>query len=301
MISNMDFTYPKQDKLYIYNKNHQRLNYSSDLPFYFFGSSSSGNSVYLKQSKCLIDLGFGYNKYLEISPYFFYDVEYILLTHQHTDHLNVPTMLRLLKMYPHIKWLINPYMWKVITNPSLTHRFNNDKEHATELQAEVKNKFRQRFIILENQKQLNIKLVSQKNITIKPYFVSHQNVVNTGYTLTTNNGLKVLYASDLDHVFQSNPAQKQTSLPLNYGPQGQPQPLTENEKFNIMFLEANYDRDILNKVLLTDPNNAHAKGNQRHISEQETWKYLQYSLHPQGIFIPLHASKEFGTLCQDLT
>ena len=68
-----------------------------------------------------------------------------------------------------------------------------------------------------------------------------------------------------------------------------------------MFLEANYDKEILDPILQKDPHNARALGNKRHISEQEAWKYVSLSLSSTGLFVPLHASTTFGTLVQDLT
>ena len=86
------FQIPEQNHLYMYNRNHQRLTPSQlndtlkPLPFYFFGSGSSGNSVYLTRLHTLIDLGFPYNHYANLNPNFFLDVDFLILTHEPYDH-----------------------------------------------------------------------------------------------------------------------------------------------------------------------------------------------------------------------
>ena len=68
-----------------------------------------------------------------------------------------------------------------------------------------------------------------------------------------------------------------------------------------IFLEANYD-----DLLLQDWSNKHVdyasqarvRGSLRHISEKEAFEFVKKYLKDTGVFIPLHASKTFGTLLQ---
>lgn len=309
----MDF--PKQPNLYTYNRQHQRLHFD-DHPFYFFGSGSSGNSVYLKKSHLLIDLGFPFKKYVDVNPMFFYDVHYILLTHEHSDHLNESTLMHILEVYPNVHFLISQRMFTRITGPLFYNRFNSNRARAERQQNELKNKYFSRFTILksdengngqtlelyENDPYLNL-----PTVTVKPHFVSHADIINVAYELITNEH-HILYSSDLDHVFAPKPTTASNdqeriddslSLPLEYDQSGHVKIFTN--PFDLIFLEANYDADYLHHYLEMHPDDAHARGNLRHISEQETWKYIQYALSQNGVFVPLHASTAFGTLIQDLS
>lgn len=296
--------FPPQKHLYIYNKQHKRIkeDYHS---FYFFGSGSSGNSVYLKESHLLIDLGFPFKKYSDLSETFWYDVRYVLLTHEHTDHLNESTLYHLLEVYPHLKFLISKRMFNAITSVMFYKRWNNNKTRATKIQNELKNKYFQRFIIMDaDTKQINLydHDLTIHPVTIIPHVVSHGQITNIAYEIITPK-LHVLYSSDLDHVFTPDPAHRNSidqslNLPLEYDASGHVKIF--EHPFDLIFLEANYDADYLKKFLTLHPDDAHARGNLRHISEQETWQYIQYALKDTGTFIPLHASESFGTLVQDL-
>lgn len=295
--------FPKQQKLYIYNKSHQRLHPDS-VSFYFFGSGSSGNSVYLKKSHLLIDLGFPFKKYESLSPLFFYDVRYVLLTHEHTDHLNVSTLFKLLDMYPHLRFLISQRMFNKLISPMYGTNFNNDRTKRDKQKDELKNKYYQRFHIMDADATpftLYRNTPNLSNVQIMPHMVNHGDITNVAYEIQTSE-LHVLYSSDLDHVFapkKTGRIDEGLDLPLEYDRSGNVKIF--EHPFDLIFLEANYDEDILNRVLLEEPDNAHARGNLRHISEQETWKYIDFALAPDGVFVPLHASSAYGTLIQDLS
>lgn len=298
-----------QPNLYIYNRNHQRIQENNNQnSFFFFGSGSSGNSVYLKESHLLIDLGFAYHKYITMVPNFWYDVRYVLLTHEHSDHLNETTLMHLLEVYPHLRFIMSKRMFKRITSIMFFNRFNKNKAKALEQQDLLKNKYYQRFILIDADQDNQPFTIYQHDLTlppvqITPHFVSHADIINIAYEITTPTH-HILYSSDLDHVFAPRPQDsdridESMSLPLEYNSAGNVK-IFENP-FDIIFLEANYDADYLKQFLESHPNDVHARGNLRHISEQEAWQYIQYALANNGIFIPLHASTTFGTLVQDLS
>lgn len=294
--------FPKQKKLYIYNKKHQRQ-HPDNVSFYFFGSGSTGNSVYLKKSRLLIDLGFPYKKYQNLSPLFFYHVRYVLLTHEHTDHLNVSTLFKLLDMYPHLQFLISKRMFNRITNPMYATNFNNDRKKRDAQKELLKQKYYQRFTIIDSDtKEITLYQHDLKlsPVQIYPHIVTHGDITNVAYEIKTTE-LHVLYSSDLDHVFapeRTGRIDSGLNLPLEYDRSGNVKIF--EHPFDLIFLEANYDKDILERVLEEEPDNAHARGNLRHISEQETWHYIDYALANDGTFVPLHASQAYGTLVQDL-
>lgn len=298
-----------QPNLYIYNRNHQRIQENNNKnSFFFFGSGSSGNSVYLKESHLLIDLGFAYHKYITMVPNFWYDVRYILLTHEHSDHLNETTLMNLLEVYPHLKFIMSKRMFKRITSIMFFNRFNKNKAKALEQQDLLKNKYYQRFILIDADQDNQSFTIYQHDLTlppvqVTPHFVSHADIINVAYEITTPTH-HILYSSDLDHVFAPRPQDsdridESMSLPLEYNSAGNVKIF--EHPFDIIFLEANYDADYLKQFLESHPNDVHARGNLRHISEQEAWQYIQYALANNGIFIPLHASTTFGTLVQDLS
>ncbi|HFI0463794.1 TPA: MBL fold metallo-hydrolase [Streptococcus suis] len=72
------------------------------------GSGSKGNAVLIEN--VLIDCGIPFKK---LKPYL-YDVDYLLITHIHSDHLNVGCVKQIRKMFPHIKILGNWQVGQVI-------------------------------------------------------------------------------------------------------------------------------------------------------------------------------------------
>lgn len=248
-----------------------------DLPVHIFGTSSAGNSVYLSGINTLIDLGLPYNRYKNVSPDFFLEVDYIILTHIHGDHLNPATLKHILTAYPHIKILLTTEMANDIQT---TPRVN--KTLSSEIIQQHINQF---------QTAQHCTLKSRKaEFEFIPHKVPHGDIVNIAIEIRYHNK-HILYSSDIDTL--DDLSQQDTPL------EGIPHPKPGDE-FDIAFLEANYDADLLNKALEINPNDIKAKGNLRHMSEQEAWNYIQHYLKDDGIFMPLHASSTFGTLIQQL-
>lgn len=316
------FKIPQQEHLYIYNKFKKRIPVANaplkPLPFYFFGSGSSGNSVYLNRLHTLIDLGFSYKKYSDFDPNFFLDVDYIILTHEHSDHFKFPTFYKILKMSPNVKFIMSQRMFNVITEPDPAKNkiAKQISGNFAEKINSLSNQYRSRFIVINNdQPTMVLTTRHQVEFWFTPHMVSHGDIQNLAIEITTRQfGIHLLYSSDIDHLLDTTGGDqiRHLGLPLNYTTREnindpnfiphqnaiQLQPLTN--PFNLMFLEANYDKNILQKALEKNPFDAHAQGNLRHISEQEAWEYINLALSDDGLFIPLHASTTFGTLIQDL-
>lgn len=280
-----------QTKLYLYHPDYQRADVPDDLPFHFFGSSSKGNSVYLPKLSTLIDLGMTYKEYTTYDQYLFTKVRYVLLTHQHSDHLNLSTMHKILKLYPHVHFILSPYIVKFLA----------DKELKWELE-DYNDRFYQLNIIGESNslpiyQTLKLALPDGFSFTLKPIATRHEDVINTAYYLhwkdieALNARSKsdamieidqyLLYASDFNHIEDLTPIDQ----PLNY-----------------CLLEANYDPQLVSQELMTNGEHRfEAQGNLRHLSEDDAWKYVEKHVAKDGYFLPLHASARFGTLNQDLT
>lgn len=256
-----------------YNINGQRVNDQRQENLYVFGSSSSGNSIYFKDARTLIDLGFSYKRYQQYDPNFFLKVDYIFLTHEHSDHLNPSTLLRVATLYPNVKIVMPIALWQDITDEDFAERINQKK--LLNLKA--------RFTFAE---PTVFKSVIGPQIQFIPHVTKHGGIKNQAVELSYLDK-HVLYASDLDE-FTANPSLGTQGLPMN-----------PNNKFDILCLEANYDPDILNDYIMTHKDSFRANENLRHIDERTAWQYVRQYMKPNGIFIPLHASHTFGTLWQD--
>lgn len=314
----------------LYNKNRERT-FGVKLPIHLFGTGSEGNSVYLRPQKTLIDLGLPYIRYQEYDENFFFDVNYIIITHHHGDHLNPSTLLRIMDNYPHIKVIMLPFMYEYITSehyrPEYKRKLDANGEQVYELGPDfqpVKNKpvyetdqygnkilenlpYKEKFEkhtfrIIYATHELELTTHERRSFTFNPLTTKHGDIVNLAIEIHDPElDFHLLYASDLDdlngnRVFEDYKGEQQHITGLKQ----------EDTNYNIALLEANYDEETVNVYLDNlnpdDPGyigkRARVQGNMRHISEQESFKYIDKHLADTGFFIPLHASSTFGTLFQ---
>lgn len=318
-INNPTYHSKNEELKSIYNKWLQRQ-FGKRIPVRVFGSGSDGNSIYLKAYHTLVDLGLPYKFYQDYDPTFFLDVDYIVLTHHHGDHLNPATLTRILNNYPHIRIILSQFMWDMITSddykPEYEKReegeavpFGHDpifKTDASGRRIQKSSKLAPTF--LEYQTKFHIAapqtLVthSGKKFWFEPLTVKHGDIVNIAVQISDPElEFEFLYASDLDNLdgertftdYRGN-LQRVTGL-------------RNDSIYTCIFLEANYDEKILqawyDDLDINDPDyrgkKARADGNLRHISEQETAAYIERYLVEGGLFVPLHASKTFGSLYQN--
>lgn len=303
----------------VYNKWCQRQ-FGKRIPVHIFCSGSEGNSIYLKPQKTLIDIGLPFKRYIEYNPNFFVDVDYIIVTHHHGDHLNPSTLIKVLKTYPHIKFIMSDFMWKMIRSdhfkPEYEKREKDEpipfghnpifKTDQNGQRIKKPSKWQSKFDTYQTRRIAAISQTltthEQKQFLLEPLTVKHGDIINIAIQITDENmGLKLLYASDLDNLNG-----EQTFYDC-FNEKQYVNGLSQNTYYNCIFLEANYDENILkewyNSLDQNDPKyfslKARADNNLRHISEQETKRYVEKYLTENGLFIPLHASKTFGTLYQD--
>lgn len=266
------------------------------LPVHIFGTGSSGNSLFLKNLKVLIDLGLPYSKFSSYDKEFFSKVDYIILTHEHGDHFNPATFVKVLKCFPHVKFIMSKRMARTIVSEQASKLI---KQKQKEFTPYVINQT-QRFLQAEERLLTNR---NGKSFSFKPHHTSHGSITNLAVELTCNElNLHLLYASDLDCLEQKE-VNRPVSNHYNFFHVNTTfttgLPKYESNPFNIIFLEANYDEEILFEHLRMYPDDIRAKGNLRHISEQTAFEYVEHYLSDDGFFIPLHGSKEFGTLIQN--
>lgn len=124
------------------------------LNYEIISSGSIGNSVRIEN--VLIDCGVAYNKLKET----LYDVDVLLLTHIHGDHIVPSTLNRIKKMFPNIT---------IIGNYEVAQKYGVD-------------------IIC------NVSNITIGDISITPFELVHD-VICTGYVLHIN-GTDVVYATD---------------------------------------------------------------------------------------------------------
>lgn len=274
----------------IYDRYGARVSDTRKTSIHIFGSSSKGNSVYFTKIRTLIDLGLPMKRYTTIDPNFFFNVDYLILTHEHSDHINISTLVKILTTFPNVKVLIHPNMWEALIGTKLSSRVS-EKQRAAILNANANSETlfdvpteRSHFISAKG-----VQLLATREhlpFTFTPHVVSHGPIKNLAIELYYEK-TRALYSSDLDTV---EPTEIESSLL---------QGLPTNRKFDIICLEANYDTEVLNKYLLEHPTDSHAAGNLRHISEQDAQKYVNSHLVQDGLYIPLHASRAFGTFFQN--
>lgn len=268
----------KQKNLYVYSRFLERIK-DYDLPLYMFGSSSSGNSTFLSNLHIIIDLGFSYKHYTDYDVDFFLNVDYVIFTHEHSDHFNPHTLAKLIEYNPNVKFIMTSSFARAIKANKKYHDIVTDQLiNQMVNQGRVLNGDNEH--ILETREGTIVKYV--------PNITSHGDITNVAVELLTAND-HIMYASDLDN-FEPN---------FYHHTKGLPHP-DRNHLFTLLLLEANYDEKLVNEALAKNPHNFEALGNRRHISEQTTFPYVKKYLRDDGYFIPLHASRNYGTLVQDI-
>ena len=291
-----------------YNKDLDPV-YDDTKDILMLSSGSSGNSLIIKPYQLIIDLGLSYKHY---DNHLLKQIKYICLTHEHGDHFNVSTINQIMKNHPHITFIMRNNLYNILVS-----RF---KKHNYEL------KQNNIYIIEPNQDDV-FDINNNEVIVINAHQTDHFDIENTAYTIKGSVDVDlyesptILYASDL---ISTNKTSNGDGLP-------------QDEKYDLMFLEANFDHERLIKELINDiqSNNTSlneyqqkhllkdlnslltnfdkdklhyifenklyapkAQGNLRHLSENDAFRYVRHHLSNDGVFIPLHASSTFGTFNQ---
>lgn len=257
--------------------------YDDDLPIEVLGSSSSGNSIYFKPFRTIVDIGFSKNHYPDDM---LYQTSYVALTHEHTDHLNIITFDYLYHETPWIKFFVTKRLYAILENMS------QEKRHFKP------NLDSGRFVFTDDTKNnplLINDLPNGNQFYVRTLTTDHGDIINVAYDFKAGDEVyfgrfrapRILYSSDLQ------------TTGLSRGCDGLP--MEKCSQFDIIFLEANYDENDVKSALNADPYDIKAQNNLRHISEQESFAYVQRHLKENGLFMPLHASRVFGTYQQNAT
>lgn len=255
-----------------YDKNLAPLNIN--LPIHIYGSSSNGNSIVINPINTMVDLGFAYSHYDQRE---LLSLDYIILTHEHGDHLNPSTLKKIAEIYPNITILVSNYMKERLRERFL-EAYKAVEKNLTVLEFEIAYPFITRL---------------GESFEITMHSTSHGPVINSAIEISIfNSQTHLLYASDLDKI-EPDEILKTNGLPNN-----------SNDIFNLIMLEANYDEDEIYEELAIaqaqNLNTAKIMGNFRHISQQDSIDYAKHHLTDGGVYVPLHASPTFGTYIQNL-
>lgn len=279
-----------------YTKHATPIYTDMDLPITIVGSGSAGNSVLIKPLRLLIDAGFAYKHIDAVVD--LDQVDFLAMTHEHGDHFNAATLKRIAVRHPHITILMPERLYPILQE-------KDDK---------LKDKIDHRVQTFPFDKPMIMETRDNKSYVIQPHSTEHGDITNVAYEITYDElNTRILYATDLD-TFDPHPSGFPKGLP-----QG------DHVKFNLIFLEANYDEDVLNEYIEERQREINlmermdfedlpsekeekairnalfrAKSNLRHVSEQEAIRYVGRYLTEHGIFIPMHASRTFGTYFQDM-
>lgn len=226
--------------------------------------SEHGNATLLFNETVLVDAGVTFNV---IKPYVS-SISLVLLTHEHTDHLNLQLLVKLRKERPSVVIMCTPYMARHLD--FLVERYN--KTHKTQL-----DNFEP--IIVEPD------TVHERNgVIVSPFNVYHD-VPNVGwkiwaYSRDTNpfklqdSSFKVLYVTDT------------SVLPENLNTVG----------YHLYLIEANYDENTVKEHIekeIADLGYSHRmRALHTHHSLQQAEAYIKRTSF-KGRFIPLHMSSVF--------
>ena len=131
------------------------------IEYQIVSSGSKGNSVIYREEYA-VDMGVLYRDIFQYLD----KIKVILLTHRHTDHLHKPTVKRIVKDYPEIKWLCGEHLQHIVKDCGVVP------------------------IIIEAGKIYQV-----GNCKINPISLYHD-VPNFGYRFYFDDGYKIIHATD---------------------------------------------------------------------------------------------------------
>lgn len=91
-------------------------------------TGSHGNAV-IYHDEILVDIGVAYK---HIEP-FLDTIQYILISHEHKDHLNMPTLIRAITNYPEIRVLSNKSVIDIVNKETFANTIVLDNEQWYQL------------------------------------------------------------------------------------------------------------------------------------------------------------------------
>lgn len=219
------------------------------------GTGSSGNAI-LIDNCILIDCGLPVKK---IWPVIENDVEFLMITHRHGDHLNLAIMKKLYKLAP----------WKLRNNVYVNQN-TFEKIIENDKLKDLKNDFNHQHIYHKDSKfTLHCK---NQTYQIQNFELMHD-VENQGFVITNENNETLVFATDTNSLEKVPKA-----------------------KYDYIVVEGNYDEDKLIESMTSAiyEERFRAFRNMRHLSVQQFEDFVKTHSHDKTKVYQLHESGTFG-------
>lgn len=141
------------------------------LPIQIFGSNSAqGTAIYVEPVNVLFDIGVNFQKLKHIQD----EIDYIIVSHEHSDHIDWATLHAMLQYHPMIQVVLP-------SDISIPDNLSHLSAH---------------FIRSENMVLLNLTLRSGLKINVLPIKVPHGNTSSFSYDVTFQSS-HLLFSTDL--------------------------------------------------------------------------------------------------------
>lgn len=188
------------------------------------------------------------------------NMDVILCTHCHGDHMNVPMLNTL---YKENKPLFMSALY--MNQESWDRAFSKSKLLSQELGYNPTN-------VITGNSELVVKSKGRW-YTIKTFSLVHD-VENQGFIIENEEGETLLYATDTNSMAQA-----------------------PNILYDYIILEGNYDEDKIREAMMSEDEDIRRRAfrNLRHFSIQQYEDFVLKHSHPATITIQLHESKDFGS------
>lgn len=207
-------------------------------PIHIFGTGSDGNSMYIKHLRLLVDIGLPKNRYLSHDEHFFDKVDTIVITHHHGDHFKPATLRYILSNYKHITVYTTDFFKRYIMSDLYGKKTNKETGEVTYPERKRLEPFMDRLKTIE--KRTWVPLPDGSRYLLAPLTVKHGDIVNIALQLYYRPlNMSFLYATDLDNLNGT------TTFTSALGTEETVDGLSQSGIYNVMFLEANYDENLI--------------------------------------------------------
>lgn len=216
-------------------------------------TGSIGNMVIIDEC-IMIDIGLTYKKCSHLLE----GIDKLLITHRHSDHLNVAAIRQIHKHKP---WRLHNML---MTNQDVADKIRDSHNKSFKFEVNSEN-------IFTSDSEFDI-IAGGRTYNIKTFPLDHD-VENQGFVITNDLGETLIYATD-------------TST-MKFAPR---------DKYDYIVVEGNYDEDKVIHSMNTgdDAEVFRAIRNFRHLSVQSFEDFVTNNSKPGSVIYQLHESGTYG-------
>lgn len=216
-------------------------------------TGSAGNCVII-DNKIMIDAGLGDKDIGSALD----EIDYLLITHRHGDHLNLGALKKLHKRKP---WKLDKCLY---VNEDVKQKII--ESHNTRFDYVPKDEH-----IIGNESIFQLE-TDEYTYEVETFKLEHD-VENQGFVITREDGLTMVYATDTNT--------------MKYAP---------HREYDYIVVEANYDEDKIFDAMLSEnfEDRFRASRNFRHLSIQQFKEFVRTHRHTKTEIYALHESGAFG-------